>query len=131
MTYDPIDGSSILETNFAIGSIFSIWKYNPDEEKPLIGTTVDQQVNAILVVYGSRTTAIWYNEKAKCVQEYTLLETYNHENIKKDEWVLSNKDLKISPKTKIFSPGNSRAGSDHPAYREFMLNWIDKGYTLR
>lgn len=28
VTFDPLDGSSIVDTNFAIGSIFSIWKTN-------------------------------------------------------------------------------------------------------
>lgn len=34
VTYDPLDGSSIVDTNFAIGSIFSIWRTT---EKKLIG----------------------------------------------------------------------------------------------
>jgi len=28
VTYDPLDGSSIIDTNFAVGSIFSIWPTN-------------------------------------------------------------------------------------------------------
>ena len=34
VTYDPLDGSSIIDTNFSIGSIYSIW---PSNEKKLIG----------------------------------------------------------------------------------------------
>jgi len=34
VTFDPLDGSSIIDTNFAIGSIFSIWRKT---EKNLIG----------------------------------------------------------------------------------------------
>jgi len=28
VTYDPLDGSSVIDTNFSIGSIFSIWRTN-------------------------------------------------------------------------------------------------------
>lgn len=58
VTFDPLDGSSIVDTNFAIGSIFSIWKTNPNK---LIGDTLRTQVNAIITIFGPRTTAIYYN----------------------------------------------------------------------
>jgi fructose-1,6-bisphosphatase len=28
VTFDPLDGSSIIDTNGAVGSIFAIWKRN-------------------------------------------------------------------------------------------------------
>jgi len=28
VTYDPLDGSSIVDTNFSVGSIFSIWPHD-------------------------------------------------------------------------------------------------------
>jgi fructose-1,6-bisphosphatase len=28
ITYDPLDGSSIVDTNFSVGSIFSIWPHD-------------------------------------------------------------------------------------------------------
>ena len=58
VTYDPLDGSSIIDTNFAIGSIFSIWKTTPTN---LIGSKLGDQVNAVITVYGPRTTALIYN----------------------------------------------------------------------
>lgn len=71
VTYDPLDGSSIIDTNFAIGSIFSIWK---TDHNNLVGKTLGDQVNAVITVYGPRTTALIYNPARKIVQELTLIE---------------------------------------------------------
>lgn len=65
MTYDPLDGSSIIDTNFSVGSIFSIW---PTNESQLIGSKLNIQINAVLAVYGPRTTAILYNPEVDKVQ---------------------------------------------------------------
>ena len=77
ITYDPLDGSSIIDTNFAIGSIFSIWKTGPNR---LIGDKLSSQVNAMITIYGPRTTAIFYNSHFDKVQELTLIEK---------EWIVS------------------------------------------
>lgn len=58
VTYDPLDGSSIVDTNFAVGSIFSLWKHSPNG---LIGSKLNSQINAVLAIYGPRTTVILYN----------------------------------------------------------------------
>ena len=83
MTYDPLDGSSIIDTNFSVGSIFSIWPNNPHQ---LIGDKLNTQVNAVLAVYGPRTTVILYNKEVDKVQELTLIE---------DKWMLSHEHLVI------------------------------------
>jgi sedoheptulose-bisphosphatase len=59
VTFDPLDGSSIVDTNFAIGSIFSIWKTNANK---LIGDKLRSQVNAVVSIFGPRTTAVYYNK---------------------------------------------------------------------
>lgn len=65
ITYDPLDGSSIVDTNFSVGSIFSIW---PHDEHKLIGKKLNTQVNAVLAIYGPRTTVILYNPEVDKVQ---------------------------------------------------------------
>lgn len=65
VTYDPIDGSSIIDTNFSVGSIFSIW---PHTENNIIGSKIGSQVNAVFAVYGPRTTVILYNPEVDKVQ---------------------------------------------------------------
>ena len=119
VTYDPLDGSSIIDTNFSIGSIYSVW---PATEKKLIGEKLGAQANAVLVVYGPRTTAIVYNAKADKVQELTLVE---------NDWIISHDQLIIKDKTKIFSPGNLRCASEHEEYLQVVEGWIKRGLTLR
>ena len=56
VTFDPIDGSNIIESNYTVGSIFGIWP-NGD----INGMSGRDMVGAALAVYGSRTTMIIYN----------------------------------------------------------------------
>jgi fructose-1,6-bisphosphatase len=70
-----------VDTNFSVGSIFSIWKAAPNH---LIGDDLRSQVNGILAIYGPRTTVLFYNEKLDKVQELTLI---------KDTWVTSYEHL--------------------------------------
>ena len=81
VTFDPLDGSSIVDVNWTVGTIFGIWK---TDEKKLIGHKVSDQVSAGAVNYGSRTTVIFYNALVQKVQEWTL---------NGDEWVLTNDDI--------------------------------------
>ena len=76
----------------------------------------------MLAVYGPRTTALLYNHQANKVQEITLIN---------DKWVLSHENLTIKPQTKMFSPGNLRAVTEHEGYKKVVDRWINKGYTLR
>lgn len=108
-----------MPTNFAIGSIFSIWKVT---EKKLIGQKLGDQCNAVLVVFGPRTTAICYCEHQEKVQEYTMFE--NH-------WIISHDHLTIQPKAKIFSPGNTRCVSENEEYFKACTEWMKRGMTLR
>jgi len=109
VTFDPLDGSSIVDTNFAIGSIFSIWKTNPNK---LIGDTLRTQVNAVIAIFGPRTTAIYYNSVENKVQELTSVD---------DHWIISHDRCVIKDKTKIFSPGNLRSASDNLEYRAAVI----------
>lgn len=52
-TFDPLDGSSIIDTNFSVGTIFGIW-----DVENLIGATGRDLISAGIVVYGSRTTML-------------------------------------------------------------------------
>jgi len=56
VTYDPIDGTSVLDTNFSVGSIFGIWQH-----KTIEGLTGRDLVGAALSAYGTRTTILIFN----------------------------------------------------------------------
>jgi sedoheptulose-bisphosphatase len=68
VTWDPLDGSSIIDSNGAIGSIFGIWP-----KGNLMEMHGRDQVGALLSVYGSRTNCVYYNDVKDRVDEMTLL----------------------------------------------------------
>lgn len=51
MAFDPLDGSSIIDTNFAVGTIFGVW---PGSR--LVGVSGRELAAAGMAVYGPRTT---------------------------------------------------------------------------
>jgi sedoheptulose-bisphosphatase len=57
VTFDPLDGSSIIPTNFAVGSIFAVWP-----KGDLTKMTGKDMVAAIVGVYGPRTSVLIYND---------------------------------------------------------------------
>lgn len=74
VTFDPLDGSSIIDSNLAIGTIVAIWKKPEDRvDGDLIGFTPrEQMVGAALSCYGSRTNILVYNTESQSVEELTL-----------------------------------------------------------
>ena len=71
VTFDPLDGSSIIDTNFTVGSIFAIWKRIPGKED-FNGRTGREIIGAALSTYGSRTSILVFNVEKNCVDELTL-----------------------------------------------------------
>jgi sedoheptulose-bisphosphatase len=51
---DPLDGSSIVDNNWAVGTIIGVW----DKKTGILGATGRDQVTSIVVLYGPRTTAL-------------------------------------------------------------------------
>lgn len=124
VTFDPLDGSSIVDVNWAVGTIYAIW---PSEDNKLIGYNGHKILTSGIAIYGPRTTVVKYNADNQKVQELTL---------KKDDkgqltWQTTKEELKVAPKTKIFAPANLRATSDNKAYNELFEFWKASKYTLR
>ena len=67
VTFDPLDGSSIIDTNFTIGSIFAIWPKGDLNE--MTGRDI---VGGALCLYGSRTNILIFNPESNSVDEATL-----------------------------------------------------------
>ena len=53
MAFDPLDGSSIIAANFAVGSIFGVWP------GALLGSSGRGQAAAAYAVYGPQTLLVW------------------------------------------------------------------------
>jgi hypothetical protein len=54
VVFDPLDGSSIVGSNFAVGSIFGVWP-----GAGVVGRIGRQQAAAAYAVYGPRTLLVW------------------------------------------------------------------------
>jgi len=67
VTFDPLDGSSIVDTNFTIGSIFAIWPAG--DLNKMTGRDI---VGGALALYGSRTNILIYNANQDRIDELTL-----------------------------------------------------------
>lgn len=96
VTFDPIDGSNVLDVNMSVASIFGIW-----QSREIEGSTGEDLVGAACAAYGSRTSILLYNSQSKRVEELTLLEVKNNE-----KWVVTQPHVVINPaKASLFSPG--------------------------
>jgi len=129
VTFDPLDGSSIIDSNLAIGTIAAIWT-KPEGTDDLTGLTARKSmVGAALSCYGSRTNIVVYNAKTKTVDELTLQSKSKGEE--DNEWIMSQKGMKIKPEGRFFSPGNAKSMKYNKGYRECIQYWCKNGYTLR
>ena len=112
--YDPLDGSSLVDVNLAVGTIVAI--YAGDD--PL--QSGRHQVGALYVVYGPRTTLVY--GAGDGVHEFTLNSL--------GEYVLTREYMTVKGQGKIFSPGGVRR--DYlPEHEKFVQQLEEDGYKLR
>lgn len=116
VVFDPLDGSSLVDCNLAIGSIFGVY-----EKGSVIGRKPREQLAALYVVYGPRTILVY--SIGKGVHAFYLNEV--------GEFILLQEHLKMKDEVKTYAPGNLRAVKDTPRYREMMNTWLEEGHTLR
>jgi len=94
---DPLDGSSNIDANISIGTIFSIYKRKSDSGPGTLEDCLQKGLNQIAagyVVYGSSTVLVYTaGEGVHC---FTLDPTVG-------EFLLSNENIQIPKKAKIYS----------------------------
>ena len=115
VTVDPLDGSSLVEVNLAIGSIIGI------HDGDLILGGARNLVAAIYLVYGPLTSLVY--TVGKGTQEFIL----NAEG----EFILVSENIRLDPQGKIYGSGGRRS-QWLPAHRK----WIEaleneERYTIR
>lgn len=113
--YDPLDGSSLVEVNFSMGTIIGIY-----EGAEIIGRIPRDQVAAIFAVYGPRTTMML--TVGNGVHEFSL---------RGEEWELTEEKVKLDGKKKYFAPGNLRATKEREDYFDLVAYYMNEQYTLR
>ncbi|GMY08161.1 sedoheptulose-1,7-bisphosphatase, chloroplastic [Fagus crenata] len=117
VAFDPLDGSSIVDTNFTVGTIFGVW---PGDK--LTGVTGRDQVAAAMGIYGPRTTYVLALKGFPGTHEFLLLDEGKWQHVKETTEI---------GEGKLFSPGNLRATFDNPEYNKLINYYVSEKYTLR
>ena len=117
--FDPLDGSSNIDANVSIGTIFGIWRvWHRDRfEKEM---TVDeilqpgrQLVGAGYVVYGSSTVFVYSTGRG--VHGFTLDPSIG-------EFLLSHRDIRIPERGKIYSVNEGNTEKWAPAVQRYVAH---------
>lgn len=123
---DPLDGSSNIDVNVSIGTIFSIYRRRSPVGKPIREEDVLQkgtdQVAAGYILYGSSTMLVY--TAGHGVNGFTHDPTLG-------EYFLSHPDLKMPEDGKIFSINEGQALSFAPGVTKYINYCKEQGYTGR
>ncbi len=131
--FDPLDGSSNIDLNLTVGTIFSILRYEGEKE-PSVNDFLQkgsQQVCAGFVLYGPSTIMVLTTGQG--VNGFTLDQTVG-------EFYLTHKDMKIAEECSEFAINMSNQrfwepavkkyvdecvlGEDGPRNKNFNMRWI-------
>ncbi|MFZ1518205.1 MAG: class 1 fructose-bisphosphatase [Ignavibacteriaceae bacterium] len=120
LLFDPLDGSSNIDANVSIGTIFSIYKRVSPEGGP--GTMEDclqqglKQVAAGYIIYGSSTIFVYTSGNG--VHGFTLDPSFG-------EFILSHPDIKTPKKSKIYSINEGNYLYWHPGLKKY-IKWLQE-----
>lgn len=103
--FDPLDGSSNIDVNVSIGTIFGIYrKISDDSSSDLLLSDALQkgikQVAAGYFIYGSSTIMVYTTGNSEGVHGFTLYPSIG-------EFLLSHENIHIPPRGKIYSVNES------------------------
>jgi len=133
-TMDPLDGSSNIDANVSIGTIFGVFRRISPEGTP--GTMADAlQPGSSLVVggyiiYGSSTMLVYTTGPEHGVHGFTLDPSMG-------EFLLSHQDMKIPESGDIYSVNEGNVAHWHPPTRDYIErlkgtdNPLGRSYTAR
>ncbi|CAD7286451.1 class 1 fructose-bisphosphatase [Campylobacter suis] len=112
VAYDPLDGSSLVDVNFAVGSIFAIYE---NELKP------ENLIAAAYSVYGPRLELVIADKKCTLPKLYRLNRSGEFAFIK---------ELSLKEKGKLNATGATQSGWSK-THQEFVRELFMQGYRLR
>ncbi|MCE2957724.1 MAG: class 1 fructose-bisphosphatase [Flammeovirgaceae bacterium] len=123
---DPLDGSSNIDVNVSIGTIFSIYRRKTKEGEPINDEDIlqmgDEQVAAGYILYGSSTMLVYTTGHG--VNGFTYEPTLG-------EYVLSHPDMKMPENGKIYSVNEGSANSFSHSVKSYIQYCKDNNYTAR
>ncbi|KAJ8901945.1 hypothetical protein NDN08_004147 [Rhodosorus marinus] len=122
VAFDPLDGSSIIDTNFSVGTIYGIW---PGSK--LTGITGRELSASGLCIYGPRTTMSLAIDGVEGAHEFLLMDDFSGRH---GSWVHVAEFFSVA-EGKLFAPGNLRAAQDNDGYKELIDYYNSNKYQLR
>lgn len=120
LLFDPLDGSSNIDANVSIGTIFSIYRRVSPDNGP--GTMEDclqpgiNQIAAGYIIYGSSTIFVY--TAGNGVHGFTLDPSFG-------EFILSHKNIKMPRKGKIYSINEGNYLYWHPGLKKY-IKWLQE-----
>lgn len=114
VAYDPLDGSSLVDVNLAVGTIVSIF-----EGGDILQAGRNQRA-ALYILYGPRTTLVLTTGKG--VHEFAMNQLM--------EYTLVQENIRMAPQASIYSPGGLRSLYT-PGTEKFVSYLEEKGTKLR
>lgn len=126
VTVDPLDGSSNIDCNATIGTIFGIFRRKSPEGTP--GELEDAQrpgrelMAAGYLIYGSGTVLVLATEHG--VHGFTLDPTVG-------EFFLSHPNIRMDDTLRIYSANEGNSARWQPGVQTFVQNMKDRGVTAR
>jgi len=117
--FDPLDGSSNIDANISIGTIFSIYKRVSDEGPGQMKDCLQkgtEQVAAGYVIYGSSTILVYTTGKG--VHGFTLDPSVG-------EFLLSYENMQIPKKSNIYSVNEGNYSKWSKGMKKFVDNMKD------
>jgi sedoheptulose-bisphosphatase len=142
--WDPLDGSSIVDNNWSVGTIVGVWP----KSTGLLGATGRDQVTSLVALYGPRTTVLValddgvYEFTYGCITTTTSSSSSNNNDNNNNSgvvvhqtvehpWICTRHQIQISTSSQIFSPANVRAAQELPGYQNLMTHYLSNRCTLR
>ena len=114
LLFDPLDGSSNIDVNVSIGTIFSVLKAADGMESPTEADFLQagsKQVVAGYAVYGPQTVLVLTTGNG--VQCFTL-------DREMGSWVMTQRNMQIPADTKEFAINASNARHWHPPVKRYV-----------
>ncbi|PHQ55598.1 MAG: class 1 fructose-bisphosphatase [Sulfurimonas sp.] len=108
IAYDPLDGSSLVDVNLSVGTIYGIYEG---------AFGADKMIAACYVVHGPRVEMVFAENKTKLY----LLQDGEFEFVK---------EIRLTSKGKLMAPGGTQQNWA-PYHKEMIDGFFSEGYRLR